>query len=203
MSQPAPAQTPGQIFDSAYFASKPPQQRALYAGRAGNAGVALTPEEVVSLAQELMEQGLVIDPYIDGMSGDPWVIMSWRIASGFKWWPSAMNNQQIYTSITPGTEPNPPYSPYDPDHPPAGSIKSSVDLADYPPYPEPPGPPAPDPTILVGALIFGTLYNLTKAASDTYAAGKLPHKCSQNGHGYQLVVNQFAVGQQVYWNQVS
>jgi len=124
-------------FNTAYWASKPPDVRALNT---------MDPDVPrMDAAYALAIKGFIIDKEIDGWGLDPFIRMSQRIADGYTWVPNAL---QAPVQVAPGLM-VPAASglvQYDPAHPPAGSIKCSLSLADYPPFdpPKPPSPPDPN-----------------------------------------------------------
>lgn len=179
-----------ETFDRAYVASKPTPVQALFAGDLGqqnSAGQAIQPLDAYAryeLAVQLAQRGFIIDEDIDAHGADPYLTMLVREQYGNTWEPSAMQP----AAEGPCTGPVP-----------AGAIKVSTNLADYPPFTPPAAPETPTAGPLVGNLLFGSMYALSKLASDLYASGKLPPTTSQDGQNFRLVVNQFVIGTQIYW----
>lgn len=131
-------------FDSAYWASQPPEVQALN-------GLS----DPSTRAMDLATQGFIIDVPIMVWQWDPWKVMNLRQQYGYTWVPSAL---QPPIQEAPGLN-APGSTPYDPNHPPAGSIEVSTNIAAYPPYPVPTPPPAPAAaTDYVGALNFANVY---------------------------------------------
>ena len=137
-----------QEFDQAYWASQPPEVRALPSiedqdGRAKRAA-------------DLATKGFVIDVPIMVWSWDAYLVMKLRADFGYTWVPAAL---QTPVTIAPGLS-TPGTVPYDAAHPPAGSIRVSLNLTDYPPFN--PTTPTPSPAANndpVGPQAVGVLYN--------------------------------------------
>lgn len=134
-------------FDKAYWASQPPEIRALLVYAESDRKIR---------AADLASKGFVIDVPIMVWGWDAYLAMKLRSDFGFTWVPSAL---QPNVTVAPGISPLAGQVAYDPAHPPAGSIKVSLDLADYPPFPTPSQPTsAPASTALVGPQSIGNLY---------------------------------------------
>jgi hypothetical protein len=119
-------------FSLAYWASEPPEVRAL------NGMERLTIERV-DAAQQLAAKGFPIDAEIDAYGLNPWDTMRLREMNGYTWYPSLFQGPVV---MAPGlTAPGAPV--YDPLKPPAGSIKVSTKLEDYPPFNPPVVPEVP------------------------------------------------------------
>ena len=134
-------------FDQAYWASQPPEIRALASVEdQGSRG---------TRAAELAAKGFVIDVPIMVWSWDAYLVMKLRSDFGYTWVPSAL---QTPVTIAPGLS-APGAVPYDPAHPPSGSIKVSVDPSDSPPF-NPPAPPSSSTAANepVGVQSLGVLY---------------------------------------------
>jgi len=175
-------------FDQAYWASQPPEIRAL-------PGIA-SQDDRVSSAANLAARGFTIDVPIMVWSWDAYLVMKLRADGGYSWVPSAL--QQAVT-IAPGLG-APGAVPYDPNNPPAGAIKVSLNLGDYPPYPAPAAPstataPSSDP---VGAQSIGNIYLTTPG--DTYAAGA---QVTDSRGTFQKVVTITPFGRSSYWEKIS
>lgn len=136
-------------FDKAYWASQPPEVRALPA--------------IDDLTQrstrgaDLAGKGFTIDVPIMVWGWDPYLVMKMRSDFGYTWVPSAL---MPAVTIAPGLS-APGSIPYDPTHVPNGGIHVSTNIADYLPY-DPPAAAVPpsqaatnDP---VGLQSLGTLY---------------------------------------------
>jgi len=135
-------------FDQAYWASQPPEIRALPSIE--DQGCRAT------RAADLATKGFVIDVPIMVWSWDAYLVMQQRLSFGYTWVPAAL---QTPVTICPGLG-APGTVPYDPAHPPAGSIKVSLNLADYPPFNPPAVTPSPTAnTDPVGPQAVGVLYN--------------------------------------------
>lgn len=134
-------------FDQAYWASQPPEVRALPCIEDQGARA--------QRAADLAAKGFVIDVPVMVWSWDAYLVMKMRSEFGYTWVPAAL---QTPVSIAPGTA-APGAVPYDPAHPPSGSIRVSTNPADYPPFNPPSPPPSPaatnDP---VGLQSIGALY---------------------------------------------
>lgn len=116
-------------FDKTYWASQPPELRAL---------PSIDDFEQRSLrAADLAAKGFVVDVPIMVWNWDPYLVMTMRSDYGYTWVPSAL---QSNIRVAPGVT-QPGAVPYDPARPPSGSIRVSTSLADYPPL----NPPAPTP----------------------------------------------------------
>jgi hypothetical protein len=137
-----------QEFDQAYWASQPPEVRALPSiedqdGRAKRAA-------------DLAAKGFVIDVPIMVWSWDAYLVMKLRSDFGYTWVPAAL---QPPVTIAPGLS-APGTVPYDGAHAPSGSIHVSINPSDYPLFNLP--IPTPSPTSTndpVGAQSLGVLYN--------------------------------------------
>ena len=176
-----------QEFDQAYWASQPPEVRALpsiedQGGRANRAA-------------GLAAKGFVIDVPIMVWSWDAYLVMKLRSDFGYTWVPSAL---QSPVTIAPGLS-APGAVPYDAAHPPSGSIRVSVNPTDYPPF----NPPAviPSPTAAnepVGQQSLGVLYysvpgeNFPDGAKFTDARGTFMK---------HVVITPF--GRMNYWEKVA
>lgn len=162
-----------------YKASKHPDVRALFDMPSGDARD--------NRALQLIQQGHVLDYFIDVCNYDPVTIMGIRQQMGFTWVPNATQapgNGVILTG------PVPP-----------GGIKVSTDAKDYPPF-DPPVPPPVVGTNLVGRQLFGNLYTYgpgaVKDGKYTVTDGQL---VTQDGAQYKARINAFAVGTQVYFEK--
>lgn len=134
-------------FDKAYWASQPPEVRALPAIEDF--------DQRIRRGAELAGKGFIIDVPIMIWGWDPYLVMKLRSDFGYTWVPSAL---QPNVTVAPGiTQPGAPA--YDATHAPAGSIHVSTNIADYPPF-DPPAPPAKPPNNgdPVGIQSLGTLY---------------------------------------------
>ncbi len=132
-------------FNAAYWASKPPEVRAL---------ATIYDQDVrTSQASTLAMQGFVIDVPIMVWGWDPYLCMGLRQNFGYTWVPSAL---QPNVSIAPGLS-APGTVAYDPKNPPGGSIKVSTNLADYPAFDPAPAEP-PVVTDYVGVQTMGNMY---------------------------------------------
>ncbi len=116
-------------FDKAYWASQPPEVRALPAMD--------DIEQRTLRAADLAAKGFVVDVPIMVWNWDPYLVMTMRSAYGYTWVPSAL---QPNTTVAPGIT-QPGAVSYDPTHAPVGSIRVSTNIADYPPL----DPPATAP----------------------------------------------------------
>ena len=150
-------------YNSAYWASKPPQVRELGLLEPGS-------KERLDKACSLAAEGFLIDLEIDGWALDPFIRQSQRIAYMYTWWPSAL---QAPIPLAPGlfVPSSAGLAPYDPLHPPAGSIKVSINLADYPSWDK----PKVDPPTIGSALspVAQQLHDVYYASQpwDHYDAG--------------------------------
>ena len=135
-------------FDQVYWASQPPEVRALPSIEDQNSRA--------TRAADLATKGFVIDVPIMVWSWDPYLVMKLRSDFGYTWVPAAL---QTPVTIAPGLS-SPGTVPYDAAHPPSGSIRVSINAADYPPFDPPAVAPSPaatnDP---VGPQSLGVLYN--------------------------------------------
>lgn len=172
-------------FNSAYWASKPPQVQALQYFPVEEDGTAalqiqmppITSVDVIAtvdqlraqfakvdhsvvtrldVAYGLATQGAVLDAMIDIQGWDPFTTMTVRQAYGYTWVPSAL---QAGVSVAPGLN-EPGQVPYDPNNPPAGSIKVTLNLADYPQFDPPKAAVAPPASGVspVGIFLHDTMY---------------------------------------------
>ena len=133
-------------FDQAYWASQPPEVRAL-------PGIE-DQEQRAKRGAELAIKGFVIDVPVMIWGWDPYLVMKLRSDFGYSWVPSAL---QPPVTIAPGVA-APGVIPYDPAHPPSGAIHVSLRVEDYPPF-DRPSPPSPSATNEpVGLQSLGTIY---------------------------------------------
>jgi len=146
-------------FDQAYWASQPPEIRAL-------PGIA-DEQQRTARAADLAGKGFVIDVPIMVWNWDAYLAMKLRSDFGFTWVPSALQPQ---VTVAPGLS-VPGLMSYDPAHPPAGSIKVSLNPADYPPFPAPAQPAGQTPSgdDPVGLQSVGDLY--LSVAGENYPDG--------------------------------
>jgi hypothetical protein len=113
---PAPASAPTNEVD-AYWAAQPPAVQQLrdisdFADRS-------------AMAQQLANQGYIIDKAIMVWGWDPMKTMQTRQAYGYTWAPSLNQGNVTVPGISfPGE------TPYDPNNPPPGSIAVNTDFAD-------------------------------------------------------------------------
>ena len=174
-------------FDQAYWASQPPEVRAL-------PGIA-NQDDRTSAASSLAAQGFTIDVPIMVWSWDAYLVMKMRADAGYTWVPSAL---QAAITIAPGLG-APGAIPYDPSNPPAGAIKVSLHLPDYPPYPAPAAPPTAVPSSdPVGAQSIGNIYLTT--LGDNYANGA---QITDSRGTFQKVVTITPFGRSSYWQKIS
>jgi hypothetical protein len=151
--------TTQQQFDEAYWASQPPEVRAL-------PGIA-DPNQHAARAAELATKGFTIDVPIMVWDWDAYLVMKMRSDFGYTWVPSAL---QPPVSIAPGLA-QPGAVAYDPLHPPPGSIHVSTNIQDYPPF-NPPSPTAtqtPAGEDPVGLQSLGSIY--LSIPGETYQDG--------------------------------
>ena len=174
-------------FDQAYWASQPPEVRALI-------GVADQDQRGAQAAQ-LASRGFTIDVPIMVWGWDPYQVMSLRANYGYTWVPSAL---QPAVAMAPGVS-IPGAMPYDAAHPPAESIRVSTNIQDYPPF-NPPAPPVPqtpagdDP---VGLQSVGSLY--LSVPGDTYQ-DEAKYTDSRGTFLKHVVVTPF--GRTCYWEKI-
>ena len=174
-------------FDQAYWASQPPEIRAL-------PGIASQDDRVAS-AVHLAARGFTVDVPIMVWSWDAYLVMKLRADQGYTWVPSAL---QPSITIAPGLG-APGAVPYDPANPPAGSIKVSLNPSDYPPYPAPaPAPATATSNDPVGAQSIGNIYLTTPG--DTFAAGA---QVTDSRGTFQKVVTITPFGRSSYWEKIS
>jgi hypothetical protein len=133
-------------FDQAYWASQPPEVRALAAIN--------DPGQRTAQGAQLATNGFTIDVPIMVWGWDPYLLMQLRQQFGYTWVPSAL---QPNVTIAPSLS-QPGVVPYDPLHPPPGSILVSTNIADFPPFQPPTPAPVPLITDLVGPQAVGTMY---------------------------------------------
>ena len=141
-------------FDRAYWASQPPEIRAL-------PGMA-DPDQRASRAAELAANGFTVDVPIMVWGWDAYLVMKMRSDYGYTWVPSAL---QPAVTIAPGLL-LPGVVPYEPAHPPAGSIRVSINVHDYPPFDPAPPTRTPAGDNPVGLQSIGNLY--LSVAGDNY-----------------------------------
>ena len=174
-------------FDQAYWASQPPEIRALPSIEDQTSRA--------TRAADLASKGFVIDVPIMVWSWDAYLVMKLRSDFGYTWVPAAL---QTPVTIAPGLG-APGTVPYDPAHPPAGSIKVSLNIADYPPFNPPPVPPSPtaanDP---VGPQSIGALYNSVPGENFPDGARFTDPRGTFLKH---VVVTPF--GRMMYWEKIS
>jgi hypothetical protein len=127
------------VFNAAYYNSKPPAWQALYNGLAGarNGSVPqLSYTDHVALIKSLWGAGAKLDPFIEGGAGgvDPFTTMLMRQIAGWAYvWPGT--GLDVSTDVM-GMGNSAPA--------PAGAIATSTNINNYPPYPVPVVvPPAP------------------------------------------------------------
>ena len=146
-------------FDKVYWASQPPEVRALPAIDDF--------DQRIARAADLAAKGFLIDVPVMVWTWDPYLVMKMRSDYGYTWVPAAL---QPNITVAPGVT-QPGAVPYDPTRAPTGSIRVSTNIADYPPF-DPPTPPQQqlsadgDP---VGPQSIGALY-LT-VAGESYPDG--------------------------------
>ena len=182
-------------FDQIYWASQPPEVRAL-------PGIADLDQRATRAAQ-LAGSGFLIDVPIMVWAWDAYLVMQQRQAYGYTWVPSAL---QPSIQVAPGIS-DPPFAPYDAAHPPAGSIKVSLNIGDggktswgdYPPFnpPAPPTPQTPAATDPVGAQSVGNIY--LSAPGDNYQDGA-KYTDSRGTFVKQVIVTPF--GRTCYWEKI-
>jgi hypothetical protein len=154
-------------FDQAYWASQPPEVRAL---------PGLTDlDQRATRGAELAAKGFLIDVPIMVWGWDAYLVMKMRTDYGYTWVPSAL---QPPVAIAPGITVTGAV-PYDAAHPPSGSIKVSLSIGDegktswgdYPPFnpPAQPTPQTPASNDPVGLQSIGTLY--LSVPGETYQDG--------------------------------
>jgi hypothetical protein len=145
-------------FDETYWASQPPEVRAL-------PGVA-DHDQRAARAADLATKGFTIDVPIMVWSWDAYLVMKLRSDFGYTWVPSALQPQ---VTVAPGLS-FPGLVLYDPAHPPPGSIKVSLNLTDYPPF-QAPAQPSPSSPVVdpVGPQSVGALY--LSVAGEAYTDG--------------------------------
>jgi hypothetical protein len=180
------APTPGQasaanayqaLFDTAYYASKPPAFQPLYSGRAGAAmyaAVPLTQDEVNAQIARLLAQGYIIDEQIDFLGLDPYTIMYVRQQYGNTWVPAGLGD------VSATSEPPVMYT----GPVPSGAIKVSTLLSDFPFYPIPPvdtpiTPPTPEAQNPVGIRIIAQVPSQPGFVGDVF-------RCAVANDGFAL-----------------
>ena len=177
-------------FDQAYWASQPPEVRALV-------GIADQTQRA-SVAAQLASQGFTIDVPIMVWGWDAYLVMTMRANYGFTWVPSAL---QPAVTMAPGVS-IPGTLPYDPANPPPGSIRVSTNIQDYPPF-DPPAPPTPQPapvgTDPVGNQSVGTLYYSVPGV-DNYPDGA-KYTDSRGTFLKHVVITPF--GRTCYWEKIA
>jgi hypothetical protein len=180
--------TTQQQFDQVYWASQPPEVRAL-------PGLA-DQEQRASKAAELATKGFTIDVPIMVWGWDAYLAMSMRAQFGYTWVPSAL---QPPVTIAPGIA-QPGVVSYDPLHMPPGSIKVSMNIQDYPPFapaplPQPQTPAGDNP---VGLQSVGTIY--FSVPGETYPDGA---RFADTRGTFQkhMVVTPF--GRSAYWEKIA
>lgn len=134
-------------FDQAYWASQPPEVRAL-------PGIEDQAQRAKRSA-ELAIKGFVIDVPIMVWGWDPYLVMKLRSDFGYTWVPSAL---QPPVTIAPGLS-APGAIPYDPANPPSGAIRVSLRAEDYPAFNLPaPATSAAAANGPVGVQSLGVIY---------------------------------------------
>ena len=177
-----------QQFDLAYWASQPPEVRALQ--------TTADQDQRSTRAAVLATKGFTIDVPIMVWGWDAYLVMQMRSKFGYTWVPSAL---QPPVTIAPGLA-QPGVVSYDPLHAPPGSIVVSTNIGDYPPF-DPPAPPAPqtpasdDP---VGLQSIGSLY--LSIPGETYADGA-QFSDARGTFLKHVVVTPF--GRNAYWEKIA
>ena len=198
LSSPMPGQPVVDTYDKAYVLSKDPRIQALFAGYMGFAGTALDPATRYAQAVALAAQGLIIDPQIDALGGDPYLIMLERSLDGFEQ-VYALGQSQPFSTPPGVSAPNiPAYNQT------AGLIV--VSLTPPAPFAGTPvvAPPQPEPVAWVGSHIFANLYDASEAAITASANGTIPlPNISEGGHVYQWTVMPELMGNTYAWTQIS
>jgi hypothetical protein len=195
-----PGQPVVDTYDHAYVLSKDPRIQALFAGYMGFVGQALDPATRYAMAVQLAGQGLIIDPQIDALGGDPYLIMLERSLDGFEQ-VYALGQSQPFSTPPGVSAPNiPAYNQT------AGLIV--VTLTPPGPFVNPATPVTPpvqpEPVAWVGSHIFGNLYNPSEAAITASANGTIPlPNISEGGHVYQWTVMPELLGNTYAWTQIS
>jgi len=180
--------TAQQQFDQAYWASQPPEVRAL-------PGIA-DQDQRANQAATLATDGFTIDVPIMVWAWDAYLVMTMRAQMGYTWVPSAL---QPPVTIAPGLA-QPGVVPYDPSNAPAGSIKVSTNIADYPPYAPPaqPMPQTPAGSDPVGLQSIGSIF--LSVPGETYQNGAT-FTDSRGTFQKHVVVTPF--GRSAYWEKIS
>jgi hypothetical protein len=195
-----PGQPVVDTYDHAYVLSKDPRIQALFAGYMGFVGQALDPATRYAQAVALAGEGLVIDPQIDALGGDPYLIMLERSLDGFEQ-VYALGQSQPFSTPPGVSAPNiPAYNQT------AGLIV--VSLTPPPPFvapATPANPPVqPEPVLFVGSHIFANMYEASEAAITASNNGTVPlPNIVENGHVYQWTVMPELLGNAYAWTQIS
>jgi len=165
------------LFNTAYYASKPPAFQPLYGGRPGAAMTSsnpLTQDQAWTLVGQLIAQGWTIDEEIDAEAMDPYTTMFMRELYGNTWEPAGFGAVQSSEVLTPGE-----YS----GAVPPGQIKVSTLIADYPPYPvtttTPVVPPTPQAANPVGIRIIPQIPSAPNYVGDIF-------RCAVSNDGYAI-----------------
>ena len=152
------------------------------------------------MAVQLAGQGLIIDPQIDALGGDPYLIMLERSLDGFEQ-VYALGQSQPFSTPPGVSAPNiPAYNQT------AGLIV--VTLTPPPPFVNPATPVTPpvqpEPVLFVGSHVFGPYYQASQAAITASQNGTvaLPN-VTQGGHEYQWTVMPELMGDAFEWTQIS
>jgi hypothetical protein len=180
--------TTQQQFDQAYWASQPPEVRAL-------PGIA-DQDQRANQAATLATDGFTIDVPIMVWAWDAYLVMQMRSQFGYTWVPSAL---QPPVTIAPGIA-QPGVVAYDPLHPPPGSIAVSTNIADYPPFAAAPQPTPQTPAIShpVGLQSIGSIY--LSVAGETYQNGA-QFTDSRGTFQKHMVATPF--GRNAYWEKIA
>jgi len=177
-------------FNAAYWASKPPEVRALDRMESFSS-------ERSAKALELAQAGHIIDTEIEAIGfGNPFDTMRYREMYGWKWYPSLIMSHYLPPGTVVPVE-VPGYKPYT-DAAPEGAVKVSTNIADYPPYEKPVPVVVPD-LPLVGGLMIADLFLGGPGDSQSIPSG---YESTDSRGTFVKVVIANPFGGARYWKKV-
>jgi len=180
-------------FNAAYWASRPPEVRALR-------NIESFSSERAQAALALAEKGIAIDTELEAIGAyQPYETMHYRSYNGYPWFPGLMSGKFFSPGFVP-PEPVPGISIYDPKNPAPGSLKVSTDIADFPPFDPPPPVTPPADLPMVGGRILDNMYDAGPGDSQAVPAGF--EWSDSRGKFQKVLVIGFAGMVSRYWKKV-
>lgn len=180
-------------FNAAYWASRPPEVRALKTMESFSS-------ERAQAALVLAQKGIAIDTELEAIGwGNPYDTMRYRQYSGYTWFPGLLSGKFFSPGFIP-PEPVQGISIYDPNTPAPGSTKVSTDIADFPPFDPPPPVVVPADLPMVGGRILDTMYDAGPGDSQDVPAGF--EWSDSRGKFEKVLIVGFAGMVSRYWKKV-